>query len=159
MSEREIRKDLDIFLDENLSEGCQKKETAQSNFLDLPKKKKLDRLLENMHSSFSDKLLSYIRDSKFDEVEVYKRARMDRKLFSKIRSDANYHPRKKTVIRLILALELSIQQAKDLLNSAGYSFSNSNKFDLIIKFFIEQNMYDIALINEALIEYKENPLD
>ena len=87
--------------------------------------------------------------------EVYKRANIDRKLFSKIRSNPAYHPRKNTILALAIALQLSLDEVTDLLCRAEYALSPSSKTDLIVKFFIEKGIYDIFVINEALDQYGE----
>lgn len=99
---------------------------------------------------FSRQLLERIRASGLGEVEVYKRAHVDRKLFSKIRSDPEYQPKKNTVIAFALALRLSPEQAEELLAAAGYAFSPSSTADLIVRFFLERGMYDLFQVNDAL---------
>ena len=89
------------------------------------------------------------------DVEVYKRAGIDRRLFSKIRSNPAYHPGKNTVLALAIALELDIKETKDLLARAEYAFSPSNKGDLIVKYFIEHQVYDLMALNFALDEYDQ----
>ena len=113
----------------------------------------LDQLMNDIGDSFQAKLFSYIDESGMTDVEVYKKANIDRKLFSKIRSNPMYHPRKQTVLALAIALQLNIEQTVDLLTSAEYALSPGSKGDLIVKYFIEHEIFDIMTINFALDEY------
>ena len=113
----------------------------------------LDQLMNDIGDSFQDKLFSYIDESGMTDVEVYKKANIDRKLFSKIRSNPMYHPRKQTVLALAIALQLNIEQTVDLLTSAEYALSPGSKGDLIVKYFIAHEIFDIMTINFALDEY------
>ena len=118
----------------------------------------LDQLMEEVGESFHDMLFLHIDMSGMTDVEVYKRANMDRKLFSKIRSNPAYHPRKQTVLALAIALKLGMQDTVDLLARAEYAFSPGSKGDLIVKYFIERGVYDIMAINFALDEYGQQIL-
>lgn len=113
----------------------------------------LNDILNEMGESFHERLFMHIDMSGMTDVEVYKRAQIDRKLFSKIRSNPSYHPRKQTVLALAIALKLSIEDTIDLLARAEYALSPGNKGDLIIRYFIEHGIYDIMVINFALYEY------
>ncbi len=101
---------------------------------------------------FSSLLFSYIDKSGEKDSTIYKRANVDRKLFSKIRCNLEYIPNKKTVIKLCLSLRLSKIDFDRLLSSAGYALGNT-KFDTIIKYFILNNIYDIDIINDSLFSY------
>lgn len=109
--------------------------------------------LAHAELTFSRRLLQHIRESGESEVEIYKRAHVDRKLFSKIRSDSEYQPRKATVVAFAFALRLTPEQAAALLESAGYSLSRSAPFDLIVRFFLERRIYDLLQVNDALYEF------
>lgn len=101
-------------------------------------------------ATFGERLLSLIDEKGLEDVAVYKKAGLDRKLFSKIRGDRDYHPSKETVFALLLALECPIGEAKELLEFAGYSFSRSSKFDLVVKFCVEQRILDLETVNGLL---------
>ncbi len=111
--------------------------------------------IKHLGETFQERLFRMIEERGLTDAQVYKKANIDRKLFSKIRCSAEYTPKKKTVLALALALELCMDDTKDLLASAGYAFSPSSRFDLIIQYFIENQVYDIYAINIALFEHDE----
>lgn len=115
----------------------------------------LDDLIDDLDEPFNTTLLRLIDAKGRSDPEVYKRANIDRKLFSKIRTGKGYIPGKRTILALAVALELTLAETDDLLKRAGYALSHSQKFDVIVEFFIVSGRYDIFEINEVLFKYDQ----
>ena len=106
--------------------------------------------LNHMDESFSHMLFRKIDEAGMTDPECYRRANLDRKLFSKIRSNRNYRPSKVTAVALALALRLPLPEFREFLAKAGYSLSRSSQFDIIVEFFVRRGCYDVFEIDDVL---------
>ena len=118
----------------------------------------LDKIRSKVELTFSEKLMELIGKKGKKPAEIYKKADVDRALFSKIKGDKNYHPTKSTALAFAIALHLSLDETQDLIGRAGYTLSNSIKRDLIVRCYIESRTYNIFDINEKLVDYGYDPL-
>lgn len=118
----------------------------------------LNAELKNLDEGFKDMLFRLIDEKGLTDVECYKKANIDKKVFSKIRSNANYKPSKTTAVAFAVALELPLNEAKRLIELAGFSLTHNNKFDVIIEYYIKSKQYDIFKINETLFEFDQKLL-
>ncbi len=115
--------------------------------------RELERIIDNVGETFQQCLFRLIDEQHRNDVDVYKGARIDKKLFSKIKSNVNYKPRKHTVFAFAVSLKLSLEETKELLSSAGLAISRSSKFDIIMQYAIEQKIYDIDQIDYILFDF------
>ena len=140
---------------------------AEDAYIDIPmwkskpKERSLEDLLnevdEEVDDTFSEALLRLIDAKGKTDPEVYKKANVDRKLFSKIRNNPAYKPSKSTALAFAVALELNLDETKDFIGRAGYALSHSSKTDIIVEYFIQRSEFDIITINETLFAF-EQPL-
>lgn len=115
----------------------------------------LDEALDQLEEGFSETLLHLIDASGMTDAQCYKKANIDRKLFHKIRTNKLYKPSKPTVLAFALALQLSLEDTKELLAKAGYALSHASKFDIIVEFCIQHGLYNVYEVNEILLKFDQ----
>ena len=118
----------------------------------------LEDLLDELEETFSEHLIRLIDQKGMKDPDVYKKANVDRKLYSKIKNDKDYRPKKTTALAFAFALELSLDETLDLIGRAGYTLSHSSKFDVIIEYFLQEEIYDLYTINETLFTFEQPTL-
>lgn len=148
----------DLEIDESITESfdvssMHKTKVTHTLSSTISTNRNIESLFGQMEETFSQRLLRLIDERGMTDSEAYNKAYVDRRHFSKIRKDVNYTPNKKTVLAFSIALELSLDEAKDLLNSAGYALSRSSKTDIIVAYFLQNKIYDMFEINEILDAY------
>ena len=160
MFDKELLLELQAYIEKHLkpqilqtfeSQSFQKSEELQNIEIE-------DFIKVKRQPTFNQTLFRYIDKKGASDSDIYKRAGIDRRHFSKIRSNPEYKPGKNTVIALALALELTKKETDKLLGSAGYSLSDSDTFDLVIQFCLEKKIYNFYDINQALDYFSLNPL-
>ncbi len=144
----------EILTDDSAECLCQLSPASADADMGQPRRS-LSELLAQTEETFSQALLRLIDERGKKDSEVYNRANLDRRLFSKIRGNKHYKPSKQTVLALCVALELSLDETKDLLGKAGMALTRTSKFDIILEYFISQESYDIFEINEILFRYDQ----
>ena len=147
------RRDLELYRESSVCEDA-----APCAPMAMPKAASLPDFLKQADAGFTETLLKLIDKTGKKDSQIYKKANLSKQHFSKIRNNPNYKPTKQTAIALALALELDLEATKDLIGRAGYALSNSSKFDLIIRYFIEQGNYNVVEINIALYEFDQSLL-
>ncbi|WP_067726975.1 hypothetical protein [Oceanobacillus damuensis] len=158
MLNQEFLLDLEAFLQEHLDDYPILYNESSMHQFDL-KEMELDVYIENNRQpTFQQVLFDYINQSGLTDPQVYKKAGMDRRHFSKIRSNTDYLPKKNSLIALAFALELTLEETDSLLQSAGYSLSRSDKKDLMVEFFLKKKQYNLFDLNETLDLYGLEPL-
>ena len=148
-----IEEYMDNFIDSRLNG---KSSGMKFSICHKPSKEVIEAIEEKVKATgftFAKYLFALIKEKKMKEVEVYKKAHIDRRIFSKIRKDKFYMPSKQTVLMIAFAMELNLQETLNLLEYAGYTLSKARREDVIVQYFLDNKMYDMFLMNEVLIHF------
>jgi O-acetyl-ADP-ribose deacetylase (regulator of RNase III) len=169
MLSKDLFESVNSFIDDSLTKEVDEflmysRDTFNANYFEPSKTKKissivsrersLDDLMDELDETFSESLLKHIDRKNVPDSVIYNKANIDRKHFSKLRNK-DYHPSKKTAVALAIALELNLDETKDLIGRAGYALSRSNYFDIIIEYCITNDVYDVFYINSILFQYEQ----
>ena len=141
-----------------LRREAEKAEYSMSVAMEIDEPLDLDELLQQTDAGFSETLLKLIDRTGKKDSEIYKKANVDRKHFSKIRNNPNYKPTKTTALAFAVALELSLEETKEFIGRAGFALTHSSKFDIIVEYFISNGNYDMFEINETLYAFDQMQL-
>lgn len=130
-------------------------ESCEMQFFDFEEQheSKLEERMKHISDTFSQYLMYLIRDKKMENAEVWKRAIVDKKVFSKIKNNPDYHPQKLTALCLCIGAKLNLDESRDLLARAGYALSPCDKTDIIFSYFIENEIYDMIELDIQLEEH------
>lgn len=155
---KEQSEDSEIEIDESMAEDfdistMEKVKVTQSMSSTIATNRNIEDLMSQMEETFSQRLLRMIDERGMTDSQAYTKAYVDRRHFSKIRKDVNYAPSKKLVLAFSIALELSLDETKDLLACAGFALSRSSKTDIIVAYFLQNKIYDMFEINDVLDAY------
>ena len=159
-------KDLELYIQDNyFEETYEEPEERYDGFVSFAfehkakkaSKESLSNVIIELDESFSDTVLKLIDEKGLKDSDVYNSVNMDRRLFSKMRNN-DYSPSKQTAVALCIALKLNLEESNELLKKAGYTLSHSNMSDVIIEYFIKNEIYDLYTIDEALLHYDQRPI-
>ena len=140
---------------DDFREACSAESMPVPMAASAPSPRRLEDLVKNLDETFSEALIRLIDEKGLHDPEVYKKANVDRKFFSKIKNNRHYKPSKATCLAFAIALGLNLDETRDFIGKAGYALTHSSKFDVIVEYFILQGNYDLFEINQTLFQFEE----